>query len=446
MGRGGAQRVTSIVANAWAQQGKRICILTWDGSVEISYELHPGITLINLFELSTQLDLDIGPARRLWRHRMDYLREIERALRPRWPWRKRRSSSAGSRERHSRFAGWTSNWTPSWISPRIYRRRSAAMLDSLTRHEGWLPPWIVSPSRVVLTRVLLGGRVRVFRYALKSMKAQVVVSMLVKTNVMLLHVARNMDLRVVVSERNDPDIQKLEDGMALLRKLMYRDAEVVTSNSLGVLDKMRGYVPAEKLKLLPNPVRIPFVSTAHRDHESRFVTVARLVEQKAIDLLLQAFASVAHELPGWHLDIVGDGPLYGDLVALAERLCITPRVTFHGYLEDPIDVLKSGRIFVLSSLFEGMPNALLEAMACGLAPIVNDASPGPLECVQNEKSGLIVPSQDMAALAVAMRRLAQNDELTDRLATNARNYVRAHEWSEVEPQWLSVLGIDKSPN
>jgi glycosyltransferase involved in cell wall biosynthesis len=88
-----------------------------------------------------------------------------------------------------------------------------------------------------------------------------------------------------------------------------------------------------------------------------------------------------------------------------------------------------------------MPNALLEAMACGLAPIVTDASPGPLECVRPDQTGLVVASENASALAAAMLRLARDDDLTDRLARQAAAYVKEHDWEVVEQQWLTVLGM-----
>jgi glycosyltransferase involved in cell wall biosynthesis len=263
-------------------------------------------------------------------------------------------------------------------------------------------------------------------------------SLLTKTNIYVIEAARGLDVRVVISERNDPDLQQIGFDLASLRRLSYRDADAVTSNSLGILNKMSGFVPPEKLRLLPNPIIAPDVRDVG-ERGPRFVTVARLVHQKGVDLLISAFAEIAADLKDWSLDIVGDGPLSDDLRSLANSLNISERVIFHGHVADPIAIMRQCRVFVLPSRFEGMPNALLEAMASGLAPIVTDASPGPLESVTHEQTGLVVPTENIRALAMAMRALALDSEKTESIARQARAYVKDHDWAVVEPQWLEVL-------
>jgi glycosyltransferase involved in cell wall biosynthesis len=300
---------------------------------------------------------------------------------------------------------------------------------------------ILDFGRASFSRLVLGYRVDAFREAFSELKSPLIVSFLTKTNLYVLEAVRGMNVRVVISERNDPDLQRIDPGMEALRQLIYREAYAVTSNSSGVLEKLAPYVPFKKLKLLPNPVVVPPIEADSAPRRNQFVAVARLVHQKGIDLLLEAFAEIAGDVRHWNLEIVGDGPLHDKLVAQAKELGIDGRVTFRGHVSDPIAIMRSSRVFVLPSRFEGMPNALLEAMACKLAPIVTDASPGPLESVRHNETGLVVRSEDVAALADAMRILASDDRMTDRLAEHARAYVREHDWSVIEPQWLQVLGI-----
>jgi glycosyltransferase involved in cell wall biosynthesis len=92
-----------------------------------------------------------------------------------------------------------------------------------------------------------------------------------------------------------------------------------------------------------------------------------------------------------------------------------------------------------------MPNALLEAMACKLAPIVTDASSGPLEAVIHRDTGLVVRSEDVSAIADAMRLLASDSDLMNQLAERASSYVRDHDWEVVERKWLQVLGLAGEP-
>ena len=98
-------------------------------------------------------------------------------------------------------------------------------------------------------------------------------------------------------------------------------------------------------------------------------------------------------------------------------------------------------MFVLPSRFEGMPNALLEAMAAGLAVIVTDASPGPLEVVEPGVSGLVVPSDDPIALAAAMVKLASDPVRCRRMGAAARERIASLDWPQLEPLWRSILAL-----
>jgi glycosyltransferase involved in cell wall biosynthesis len=438
MGRGGAQHVVSLVANAWSRQGKRICILTWDGNREEAHDIAAGVARVDLTDLCREIEFRWGPLRWLRWRTVDRMRKVERWLRPRWPWRKNiKSSSTVDGDAPS---GGEEGERITLEKSRSRRRAMAAILTALERSSPRIAlPWYRNYSKKVVMLSLLGRRVEKFRVALAALKAPVVVSLLTSTNLYVLAAAPK-HCRVVVSERNDPDLQRIDSEWSALRRVLYRQADVVTSNSAGILAKFATFVPAEKLKLLPNPVMVRNIEDG-RQRERRFVAVARLVHQKGVDLLLAAFAQIADEIPGWSLHIVGDGPLRSSLIADAEQLGIADRVTFHGHVKDPIDVLQTSRIFVLPSRFEGMPNAMLEAMACGLAPIVTDASPGPLECVKSEETGLVVKSEDVPAIAAAMLRLARNDNQTALLARQAMAYVKEHDWAVVERQWLAVLGM-----
>ena len=103
--------------------------------------------------------------------------------------------------------------------------------------------------------------------------------------------------------------------------------------------------------------------------------------------------------------------------------------------------LAEAAVFVLPSRFEGMPNALLEAVAAGLAVIVTDASPGPLEVVEPGVSGLVVPSDDPVALAVAMTSLASDPDRCKRMGDAARARIASLEWPQLEPLWRSLLAL-----
>jgi glycosyltransferase involved in cell wall biosynthesis len=169
------------------------------------------------------------------------------------------------------------------------------------------------------------------------------------------------------------------------------------------------------------------------------ITLGRLKPQKNQQLLIRAFAMIAHEYPDWRLCIVGDGPEREPLQALIEELGMSVRITLTGSTTAPFAVLKQADIFVLSSLFEGMPNALLEAMACGLPVITTDYRGGPQDIIQRDADGIIVPSDDVSALAAAMSQLMGDAAHRQRLADGAREVVQRFSLDRILDQWEATL-------
>jgi glycosyltransferase involved in cell wall biosynthesis len=108
---------------------------------------------------------------------------------------------------------------------------------------------------------------------------------------------------------------------------------------------------------------------------------------------------------------------------------------------DPHAFYHAANFFVLPSRVEGTPNALLEAMSCGLPVIVSDGAPGPLELVEDGVTGLVVPVNDAAALAAALRRLASDGELRSRLGEAARARVSEYDLPRALAAWESVVGL-----
>jgi glycosyltransferase involved in cell wall biosynthesis len=289
-----------------------------------------------------------------------------------------------------------------------------------------------------LRLTLASPRVRWLRRRFQERRPRAIISFLGGYNIETLLAARGLGIRVVISERNDPALQRLGPPWQRLRPKIYPEADLVTANSAGALQHMP-YVPEAKRRQVANPLSIPHCPPQIERGQNRLVYVGRLIEQKAPEVLLEAFAQVADALPEWRLDIVGDGNMRTELEAVVRARNLAGRVSFHGQQADVFPFLFSASIFVLPSRFEGMPNAMLEAMGCGLAIIVSDASPGPLELIQHEKTGLVVPVDDAKALADAMRRLCNDEPLRGRLQQAASKVAERMALPRVAADWEAML-------
>jgi glycosyltransferase involved in cell wall biosynthesis len=229
----------------------------------------------------------------------------------------------------------------------------------------------------------------------------------------------------------------------------------VTANSRGALRGLGAFVDPRKLAFVPNPLVLPDCNGACANTNANantdanasaecpplFLTVGRLVWDKAYDVLLDAFAMLGEEFDGWRLSVVGGGHLKDALRAQAEGLGISRRVTWHGVVRDPHAFYRAASVFVLPSRTEGMPNALLEAMGSGLPVVVSDGAPGPLELVEDGVTGLVVPVNDAVALASALARLARDASLRRRLGDAARARASEHELPRALAAWESAIGL-----
>ncbi len=280
------------------------------------------------------------------------------------------------------------------------------------------------------------------RRALRGVESPVVVSFGTSINIITLRACEGLGRRVIISERNDPRRLARFGLWDLMWRKHYRSADLVTANTRGALADMGGYVEPEKLAFVPNPLVFKNGNGGVPVSPSpSFLTVGRLVWDKAHDVLLDAFALVGDDLDGWRLAIVGDGRLKDSLRVRAERLGVAGRVDWHGVVTDPHAFYHAANFFVLPSRVEGTPNALLEAMSCGLPVIVSDGAPGPLELVEDGVTGLVVPVNDAAALAAALRRLASDGELRSRLGEAARARVSEYDLPRALAAWESVVGL-----
>jgi glycosyltransferase involved in cell wall biosynthesis len=279
------------------------------------------------------------------------------------------------------------------------------------------------------------------RRTLRAIEPDAVLSFLTQTNIMTIVATRGLGVRTVISERNDPKLQRHRPRVEFLRRIVYPWADVVTANSRGALETLGHFVPKEKLAFLPNPMLPIPESKGGALTAPTAITVGRLVEQKGLDILLRAWAKAAALLSGWRLALVGGGPLEAKLKALAAELKIEDGVDFLGHVADPFPLLRSAKFFVLTSRFEGTPNALIEAMAFGLPAVVSDASPGPCELIGkgDGAAGLIVPVGDDDATAAAIVKLASDEDLRRSLGQAARERASVHDAGKAIDVWLRLL-------
>ncbi len=183
--------------------------------------------------------------------------------------------------------------------------------------------------------------------------------------------------------------------------------------------------PANKLRVVLNGIDFGRHPPRYGDPAGPIVTVGRLSEQKDIATLLRALAIAKTKGSIVRSEILGDGPLRGDLEALARNLGIADQVAFRGVVNTVPDVLAGSSLFVLPSIDEGLSLAIMEAMATGL-PVLTTAVGGNPEVVADGETGRLVPARDPQALADAMLAMLADPAALAAMGRAGRQRIERH--------------------
>lgn len=227
---------------------------------------------------------------------------------------------------------------------------------------------------------------------------------------------------------------------------MFLDAEVGVSQAIvGYLSSHPGSrLGRRKPRLIHNAVFLPDIETNYDANHSRkpkdgylVGSVGRLTTQKGYIYLLEAIPKVLTILPNVHFVIIGDGELHTELLEYARRLGIQDHVDFLGLRTDVPSWLRQMDLFVLPSLWEGLPTAIMEAMACGVPVIATDI-PGTNELVQDGITGWLVPEKDPQRLAQTILFALENHQLRKFVTQNAMNNLNQFTIEEITNDYIKL--------
>jgi glycosyltransferase involved in cell wall biosynthesis len=284
----------------------------------------------------------------------------------------------------------------------------------------------------------VGSRLNWLRRKFQKIRPDVIISLLTKTNAIALVASRGLGIPVIISERNNPGKQGASFIWQKAIKLLAPWAARVVVQTDSARQEVSANVQS-KTTIIPNPSVIFSEIERTKNAGHRIVAAGRLSHQKGFDLLLEAFAIIAPKVPQANLTIFGDGPDREALIAHAETLAISNRVSFPGITKKPGAWLAEADIFVISSRYEGFPNVLIESLAAGLPTVAYACPWGPSDILTNEKDGLLVEAENVPALATAIHRLLADEKLREKFSITAPETAKRFDLRTVLTQWDSVI-------
>ena len=296
--------------------------------------------------------------------------------------------------------------------------------------------------------IVFNSVIRLFRLVgyLHKHKKNTFVVMLPTTTILLLRLRALVKGKIIASERSYPTNYSIKDQRQLRHVAKRADAWVFQTET--TKSWYQPYLADTQTVIIPNPINESFLRPVYRgERRKEIVTAGRLTKVKNHALLIEAFSRIANRHADATLKIFGDGALLKTLKEQAEALGVGNRVLLPGFMSWG-EMSNDSAMFVLSSNLEGMPNALMEAMAMGLPCISTDCDGGGARfLIEDGVNGLLVPKNDVDAMADAMDKLLSDSELADKLGNEAHKICNQLAPEKIYAEWesyiISVVGNNK---
>ena len=249
----------------------------------------------------------------------------------------------------------------------------------------------------------------------------------------------------IASQRGDYHARYGKFRLYLTEKLIYNTADVLLTNSTQIQRHLHQRYPDKNILSIPNLLELPTEMwsqpcTCSTPQEKLIISVGRFAPEKGHRYLIEALNVLDREDVAWRCTFLGEGDLEAELRALTAKYKLSEQVAFPGFCEDVFSVLLTADVFVLPSLHESSPNALIEAMGIGM-PCIASGVGGIVDLIEDEKDGIRVPPRDPGALASALHRVLTEPDFASELGRNARATIQRKFDSAVSIQKLEEVYV-----
>ncbi|MGM9876376.1 MAG: glycosyltransferase family 4 protein [Bacilli bacterium] len=275
---------------------------------------------------------------------------------------------------------------------------------------------------------------------IKEINPDIVLGFLPEPSYRLLLLKPFIKVPVIISDRNDPKIEYASFKNKIIMKWLYHRADgfvFQTSEAQNYFSKKI----QSKSTVIANPVDDKFFNVNYCGENSKeFINVGRLNEQKNQIFLIESFKEIIKKYPDYKLLIYGDGDMKEELSSYIIKNKLNDNVKLCGNVDNIENFLKDKKGFILSSKYEGMPNALMEAMAVGLPCISTDCPcGGPRELIKNNKSGLLIENENKEQLISSIIYIIENREKCISMSKTAKKGMNNYNCDNITAKWLDFM-------
>lgn len=273
------------------------------------------------------------------------------------------------------------------------------------------------------------------RKHINSEKPDVVIAFMLEVYCVTLASLIGVSVPVISSERIDPHFFGRAKG--LLRWLLLRRTTNLVVQTVRIKDFYSAKLQS-RTTIIPNPVTDKVFSLTPTLKQKRIIAVGRLAYQKNYPMMFRAFAKVHHDFPDWQLVVYGNGPQKEEIRGVIERLGMEGHIILAGKSDHVVEEMNKSSLFVMSSDYEGMSNALLEAVCVGLPVISTDVS-GARDLITEGVNGYIVPVGNERALTLALSSMLSSPEKMDEMGRQSKALAPRFREEQIVGQWEELI-------
>ncbi len=277
------------------------------------------------------------------------------------------------------------------------------------------------------------------RKKIKEYKPDIIIAFEYFVNMQTILASLGLNIKVIISERNDPNKTGNKIGIKQLRSLLYKFSDILVCQTeeakLYFHEKIR-----KKTVIIPNPIMPELPKRCEGKRKKEIVTFCRISKQKNLKMMIDAFEMLTKDFPDYKLVIYGEGPEKDRIEEYIQEKGLNNKITLKGFAQDVHKKIVNSSMYVSSSDYEGISNSMIEAMGIGLPTICTDCPCGGARMmIEDGINGMLIPVGDTKKLYQSMKKIIDEPELAEKLSKNSIKINKRLNQNKITKMWLELI-------